>query len=55
MFYKHLFYKLFNMCLFDSTAVAESGKVGPGNRLNHTNWLVVVMPTGSPKSVRNCS
>ena len=30
------------MCPFDYTTVAESGKVGPVNRFNHTNRMDVV-------------
>ena len=41
------------MCLFDYTAVAGSGKVGPVNQVNHTSWVAVVTPTDRPKSVRN--
>ena len=44
-------YKFLNVCLFDYTAVAGSGKVVPINRL--TSWVVVVTPTDRPKSVRN--
>ena len=40
------------MCPFDYTAVAESGKVGPVNQVNHTSWVAVVTPTDRPKSVR---
>ena len=43
------------MCvLFDYTAVAGSGKLGPVNQVNHTSWVAVVTPTDRPKSVRNC-
>ena len=41
------------MCPFDYTAVAESGKVGPVNQVNHTSWVAVVTPTDRPWSVRN--
>ena len=41
------------MCPFDYTAVAESGKVGPVNQVNHTSWVAVVTPTDRPMSVRN--
>ena len=41
------------MCPFDYTAVAESGKVGPVNQVNHTSWVPVVTPTDRPKSIRN--
>ena len=46
-------YKFLNLCPFDYTAVAGSGKVGPVNQVNHTSWVVVVTPTDRPKSVRN--
>ena len=39
--------------LFDYTAVAGSGKVGPVNQVNHTSWVAVVTPTDRPKSVRS--
>ena len=42
-----------NVCTFDYTAVAGSGKVGPVNRFNHTSWVAVVTLTDRPKSVRN--
>ena len=41
------------MCPFDYTAVAGSGKVGPVNKVHHTSWVAVVIPTECPKSVRN--
>ena len=46
-------YKFLNVCPFDYTAVAGSGKVGPVNQVNHTSWVAVVTPTDRPKSVRN--
>ena len=42
-----------NVCPFDYTAVAGSGKVGPVNQVNHTSWVAVVTPTDRPTSVRN--
>ena len=39
--------------VFDYTAVAGIGKVGPVNQVNHTSWVAVVTPTDRPKSVRN--
>ena len=42
-----------NVCSFDYTAVAGSGKVGPVNQVNHTSWVAVVTPTDRPKSVCN--
>ena len=42
-----------NVCHFDYTAVAGSGKVGPVNQVNHTSWVAVVILTDRPKSVRN--
>ena len=50
---KRLIYKFLNVCSFDYTAVAGSGKVGPVNQVNHTSWVAVVTPTDRPKSVRN--
>ena len=46
-------YKFVNVCPFDYTAVAGSGKVGPVNQVIHTSWVAVVTPTDRPKSVRN--
>ena len=46
-------YKFLNVCPFDYTAVAGSGKVGPVNQVNHRSWVAVVTPTDRPKSVRN--
>ena len=45
-------YKFLNVCPFNYTAVAGSGKVGPVNQVNHTSWVAVVTPTDRPKSVR---
>ena len=52
---KHNFFgiKFLNVCPFDYTAVAVSGKVGPVNQVNHTSWVAVVTPTDRHKSVRN--
>ena len=47
------FYKFLNVCHFDYTAVAGSGKVGSINQVNHTSWVAVVTPTDRPKSVCN--
>ena len=58
MFYGRLYF-FFCVCvcvciqIFDYTAVAGSGKVGPVNQVNHTSWVAVVTPTDRPKSVRN--
>ena len=41
------------VCPFDYTAIAESGKVGPVNQVNHTSWVAVVSPTDRHKSVHN--
>ena len=46
-------YIFLNVCPFDYTAVAGSGKVGPVNQVNHTSSVAVVTPTDRPKSVRN--
>ena len=48
-------YKFLNICPFDYTAVAGSGKLGPVNQVNHTSGAAVVTPTDRPKSVRNRS
>ena len=47
---RRFIYKFLNVCPFDNTAVAGSGKVGP---VNHTSWVAVVTPTDRPKSVCN--
>ena len=49
----NVIYKFLNVCPFDYTAVAGSGKVGPVNQVNHTSWVAVVTPTDRTKSVRN--
>ena len=53
VYIRRLIYKFLNVCPFDYTAVAASGKVGPVNQVNHTSWVAVVTPTDRPKSVRN--
>ena len=50
---RRFIYKFLNACPFDYTGVAESGKVGPVNQVNHTSWLDVITSTDRPKSVRN--
>ena len=45
----HFIYKFLNVCPFDYTAVAGSGKVGPVNHVNHTNWVAVVTSSDRPK------
>ena len=45
--------KFLNVCPFDYTAVAESGKVGPVNQVNHTSWVAVYTPTDRPNLVHN--
>ena len=47
---RFIFIKKFNVCPFDYTAVAGSGKVGP---VTHTSWMTEVTPYDRPKSVRN--
>ena len=42
-----------NVCPFDYTAVAGSGKFGTVNQVNHTSWVAVVTPTDRPKTVHN--
>ena len=55
LFYiRRFIYKFLNVCPFDYTADAGSGKVGPVNQVNHTSWVAVVTPTDRPKSVREC-
>ena len=53
VFIRRFIYKFLNVCPFDYTAVAGSGKVWPVNQVNHTSWVAVVTPTDRPKSVRN--
>ena len=54
VYIRRFIYKFLNVCPFDYTAVAGSGKVGPVNQVNHTSWVAVVTPTDRPKSVRGC-
>ena len=52
--YFYFAYKYLNVCHFDYTAFAVSGKVGhPRKRCNHTSWMTVVTQADRPKSVRN--
>ena len=53
VYIRRIIYKFLNVCPFDHTAVAGSGKVGPVNQVNHSSWVAVVTPTDRPKSVRN--
>ena len=53
VYIRRFIYKFLNVCLFDYTAVAGSGKVGPVNQVNNTSWVAVVTPIDRPKSVRN--
>ena len=53
VYIRRFIYKFLNVCPFDYTAVAGSGKVGPVNQVNHTSWVAIVTPTDRPKSVRN--
>ena len=53
VYIRRFIYNFLNVCPFDYTAVAGSGKVGPVNQVNHTSWVAVVTPTDRPKSVRN--
>ena len=53
VYIRKFIYKLLNLCPFDYTAVAGSGKVGPVNQVYHISWVAVVTPTDRPKSVRN--
>ena len=53
VYIRRFIYKFLNVCPFDYTAVAVSGKVGPVNQVNHTIWVAVVTPTDRPKPVRD--
>ena len=53
VYIRRFIYKFLNVCPFDYTAVAGSGKVGPVNQVSHTSWVVLVSPTDRPKSVRS--
>ena len=53
--YKEVYKQILNVCGFDYTAVAGSGKVGPVNQINHTSWVAIVTPTDRFKSVGNRS
>ena len=53
VYIRRFIYTFLNVCPFDYTPVAGSGKVGPVNHVNHTSWVAVVSPTDRPKSVRN--
>ena len=55
VYIRRFIYKFLNVCPFDYTAVAGSGKVGSVNQVNHTSWVVIATPTDRPKSVRNRS
>ena len=46
-------YKFLNVCPFDYTAVAGSGKALAGKPVNHTSLMTVATPSDRPKSVRN--
>ena len=48
VYIRKFIYKFLNVCPFDYTAVAGSGKVGPVNQANHTSWVAVVIPTDRP-------
>ena len=50
---RRFIYGFLNVCPFDYTAVAGSGKVGPVNQVNHTSLVAVITPTDRPKSIRN--
>ena len=53
--YMEVYLQILNVCPFDYTAVAGSGKVWPVNQVNHTSWVAVVTPTDRPKSVQSRS
>ena len=50
---RRFIYKFVNVCPFEYTAVAGSGKVGSVTQVNHTSWMLIGTPTDRPKSVRN--
>ena len=52
VYIRRFIYKFLNVCPFDYTAVAVSGKVSL-KPVNHTSWVAVVTPTDRPKSVCN--
>ena len=53
VYIRRFIYKFLNVCPFDYTAVAGSGKVGPVNQVYHTSLVAVVTSPDRPKSVRN--
>ena len=57
VYIRRFIYKFLNVCPFDYTAVAGSGKVGPVNQVNHTNRMDVVCChlIDRPKSVPQLS
>ena len=52
IYIRRFIYTSLNVCPFDYTAVAGSGKVGLPV-INHTSCMTAVTPTDRPKSVRN--
>ena len=53
-FIRMIIYKFLNVCPFDYTAFAVSGKVGiPLTGLTTSNWVAIVTPIDRHKSVRN--
>ena len=53
VYIRRFIYKFLNVCHFDYTAVAGSGKGWPVNKVYHTSWVAVGTKTDRPKSVRN--
>ena len=51
--YKEVYFQILNVCSFDYTGHAGSGKARPVNQVNHISWVAVVTLTDRPKSVRN--
>ena len=45
VYIRRFIYKFLHVCPLDYTAVAENGKVGPVNQVNHYRWVAVVTPT----------
>ena len=53
VYIRRFIYQFLNVCPFNYTVVATSGKVWPVNKVIHTSWVAVVTPNDRPKSVRN--
>ena len=53
VYIRRIIYKFLNVCHFDYTGFAVSGKGGYPLTANHTSWMTVVTPTDRPKLVHN--